>query len=701
MRLQAASSNEPPLALNPHCDLCEFKRICRSKAEETDNLTLLRGMTFKEMVRHHSKGIFTVKQLSYTFRSRRPAKRRTQRFPHSFALQARALRENKVHVHGDPSLTCSPTQVYLDIEGLPDRRFYYLIGALIVRGESQEYHCFWADDESHEAAIFAQLAELLADTIDGQVFHYGNYDVSAVRRMLSRVPGSYQKALRAMLANSTNVLSIVSSHVYFPTCSNGLKDVASFLGFRWSSVEASGIQSVVWRGQWEDAHDEVLKARLLEYNREDCEALRVLTEFIVAIKNREALEEAKCVRRENLVFTSDLMLISYGTHRFGKADFCLPDLEFVNKCAYFDYQRNSVYIRTRSSRHGAKPRPTPRRSRPVKVNKRIEARCKRCPHCRSRRLSQGRALSTSTIDIKFLVSGVKKWVTAYSCWQYHCDKCGSTFTPAEYPNRTSVYGDGLIAWVIYQNVALGLNMLKVERSLREVFKLDIPRPTLHRFKALMASRYESTKEAIFAELLRGPSLSVDETEARLHREKAHVWVFAGVNCAYYECRDSRNGRFLIERLNGFGGVLVSDFFTAYDSIQNPQQKCLIHLIRDMNEDVKANPFDMELREIVQAFASVMRPIVDTVDRYGLTKSRLQKHKIAAMGFVEKVVGNRLSSEPARKYQNRIEKYGARLFTFLDYDNVPWNNNSAEHAIKAFARYRRFADGRLTKKSLSD
>jgi hypothetical protein len=242
-------------------------------------------------------------------------------------------------------------------------------------------------------------------------------------------------------------------------------------------------------------------------------------------------------------------------------------------------------------------------------------------------------------------------------------------------------------------------MLKVERSLREVFKLNIPQQTLHRFKALMAKRYEPTKEAILAKLLRGPSLSVDETEARLRNEKAHVWVFAGTDGAYYECRDSRNGQFLFERLNGFGGVLVSDFFTAYDSIENPQQKCLIHLIRDMNEDVKANPFDTELKEIVQAFALVMRPIIETVDRYGLTKRRLQKHKIAAMRFVEKVVGNRMSSEAARKYQTRIEKYGDRLFTFLDYDGVPWNNNNAEHAIKAFARYRRFADGRFTKKSV--
>ena len=97
----------------------------------------------------------------------------------------------------------------------------------------------------------------------------------------------------------------------------------------------------------------------------------------------------------------------------------------------------------------------------------------------------------------------------------------------------------------------------------------------------------------------------------------------------------------------------------------------------------------------------MRPIIETVDRYGLTKSRLQRHKTAAMGFIEKVVARRVSTEAATKYQNRIEKYGQRLFTFLDFDGVPWNNNNAEHAIKAFARYRRFADGRFTKKSLSD
>ena len=80
LRIQINSVAEPQLMLKRHCDLCEFKELCRAKAIETDNLTLLRGLTSKEMARHYSKGIFTIKQLSYTFRARRPAKRQKQRF---------------------------------------------------------------------------------------------------------------------------------------------------------------------------------------------------------------------------------------------------------------------------------------------------------------------------------------------------------------------------------------------------------------------------------------------------------------------------------------------------------------------------------------------------------------------------------------------------------------------------------------------
>jgi hypothetical protein len=157
-----------------------------------------------------------------------------------------------------------------------------------------------------------------------------------------------------MLANSTNILSIVGSHIYFPTLSNSLKDLAGFLGFRWSSVTASGLESVVWREQWEEDRDEAQKAKLLEYNRDDCLALYIATEFIASIKEREAKGARERFRSDNLVYTSELISPTSGKHKFGTAQFCLPDLEVINRCAYFDYLRDRVYVRAKNRPGAAK-----------------------------------------------------------------------------------------------------------------------------------------------------------------------------------------------------------------------------------------------------------------------------------------------------------------------------------------------------------
>src|SRR5262245_19553118 len=57
------------------------------------------------------------------------------------------------------------------------------------------------------------------------------------------------------------------------------------------------------------------------------------------------------------------------------------------------------------------------------------------------------------------------------------------------------------------------------------------------------------------------------------------------------------------------------------------------------------------------------------------------------------------SAAGAKYQARFEKYRDKMFAFLKYDDVPWNNNNAEHAVHYFAKLRRFTDGTFTQKSL--
>ena len=77
-------------------------------------------MSEQEREKYRSKGIFTVTQLSYTFRPRRRPKRlRDKREKYHYALKALALREQKIHVVGNPELAIDGTPIYLDVEGVP------------------------------------------------------------------------------------------------------------------------------------------------------------------------------------------------------------------------------------------------------------------------------------------------------------------------------------------------------------------------------------------------------------------------------------------------------------------------------------------------------------------------------------------------------------------------------------------------------
>ena len=50
------------------------------------------------------------------------------------------------------------------------------------------------------------------------------------------------------------------------------------------------------------------------------------------------------------------------------------------------------------------------------------------------------------------------------------------------------------------------------------------------------------------------------------------------------------------------------------------------------------------------------------------------------------------SEICIKLSKRLNKHRKDLFTFINYDDVPWNNNLAENAFKHFAEYRQSYNG---------
>ena len=694
-----SNNMQPELILNRHCSECEFQEQCRQKAIEKDDLSLLAGMTEKERKKLNSKGIFTITQLSYIFRPRRRPKRmrdRQEKYHHS--LKALAIREKKTHIVGSPGLEIAGTPVYLDVEGLPDRDFYYLIGVRIGNGDSIAQHSLWADNEHDEKKIWNDFLVILSTVNDPVLVHYGSFETNFIKQMCKRYSGSEEGApVNKALKNSVNLLSVIYARIYLPAYSNGLKDIARFLGFKWSEPNASGIQSIIWRKGWEHSHNPFLKQKLTIYNAEDCEALAAVTDYLGVLTSKRDLSNSKLI---DVVNTDTLP--RYNPFKFQKNQFVLPEFEEINSAAHWNYQREKILLKSNHRLNKiAKAAVEKARAKPH-INKVIQWQPPpRCPHCGEIKLYKHQIYAKLIFDIKFSQFGIKKWIVKYLFYRYRCTSCKAAFQNSDRAWNGEKFGTNILMFSAYLNIDLRLSLNGVTILLNQILGYNIARGAVQRFKTNVARKYKPTYEIIYQKIFSGQLIHADETKVNLDKGIAYVWVFTSIEEVIYIYAPSREGELIAKLLKDFKGVLVSDFYTAYDSIDCPQQKCLLHLIRDMNEDLLREPFNQEMKSLVADFAALVKPMIDTVDRYGLKARHLRKHKIDVKRFFKLLAQKNYFTETGIKYQNRLEKNRSKLFTFLDYDGVPWNNNNAEHAIKPFALLRRDFSGVTTEKGLED
>jgi predicted RecB family nuclease len=110
--------------------------------------------------------------------------------------------------------------------------------------------------------------------------------------------------LDRLIAESVNLLSVIYAKIYFPTYSNGLKEIAQYLGFHWSERQASGFSALIWRSEWEISRGADLMQKLITYNAEDCVALEVVTSAIAQLCERKT--EGVAPTDRNIIHTSSL-----------------------------------------------------------------------------------------------------------------------------------------------------------------------------------------------------------------------------------------------------------------------------------------------------------------------------------------------------------------------------------------------------------
>ncbi len=675
-----SSSTPPELVLNRHCAECEFQARCRQKAVETDDLSLLAGMSAKERQKLRSKGIFTVTQLSYTFRPRRrPKRQRDKREKYHHSLKALAIREKKIHIVGSPELKIEGTPVYLDVEGLPDRDFYYLIGLCIGQGDSAVQHSLWADTVADEGRIWREFLGIL-ETIEKPVLiHYGSYETTFLRRMCERHGEPAEGSVAATgVASPLNILSVIFAQVYFPVPSNGLKDTAAFLGFTWAKPDSTGLNAIAWRHRWNEFLDGTMKARLLTYNAQDCAALSMVADKVSQLAGQVTAESpnqagsTEAVRADAGEFPRKSQWRAFTSPVSGFED--------INAAAHWDYHRHRVYARSGKAPKTAAP-PHPRRLRPEQAQLiAIRSTSRHCPKCHRKARTKGRQGSRTVHDIVFGRDSLKRRVVKHEFRVYHCQQCRIDFGLEDRFRLFRQFGWNLVAYLVFQMVELNIPQRTVVRHFNRLFRFDLSKSSLNNMKERVAGYYAETRQKVLEHIVRGQLVHADETRANIKGIAGFVWVLTSNSEVVYILADSREGEVIQKLLAGFKGVLVSDFYIAYDSIGCAQQRCLIHLMRDLNEEVLSNPFDTELKQVVTAFAELLKPMVETVDRFGLKSHFLKKHLARVAKFYRQIGEAEYRSEAATKCKERFERNRDELFTFLSHDGVPWHNNNAEHAI---------------------
>jgi len=205
-----------------------------------------------------------------------------------------------------------------------------------------------------------------------------------------------------------NVLALISGKVYFPVQSNSLKDIGRFVGASWTSPDASGLHTLVWRHQWEETRHTGYEQLLMTYNQEDCLALSMLTDELTRIgSTADAQSDVDFADHPKQLATSTGEQIH---SRF----------EAILKFAHADYEGKKISIQhddtgevtNRKSRggsigHQGYMRLIPKATKIVRVPQR-----ETCPKCVDAPLQASARIAERTIiDLAFFKNGCRKTIT--------------------------------------------------------------------------------------------------------------------------------------------------------------------------------------------------------------------------------------------------------------------------------------------------
>ncbi|HEU5293953.1 MAG TPA: IS66 family transposase [Burkholderiaceae bacterium] len=320
------------------------------------------------------------------------------------------------------------------------------------------------------------------------------------------------------------------------------------------------------------------------------------------------------------------------------------------------------------------------RPRPERIDRRQTHQLPCCPECHGKLVRTGDTRTRITEDMPTDLKAEVTKHTLHRDWCPRCKKRVEPRLPEVLPHCT--LGNrllGLSAWMHYGN---GSTLRQITEVLNFHLQIQVTEGGLvqmwHRLADVLFPWYEQ----IHRDCLAAAVLNADETGWRVNGTTHWLWCFTQPQATYYLIDRSRGHpaleKFFVEE---FAGVLVTDFWAAYDAIAcGAHQRCWPHLLRELKEVEAAG----KGQDDWPSFARRLRRIYADGVKLRAARAQVEDFDLAAARLERRVIELAIADwgQPdAARLAGRLHKYGEELLSFLADDAIPPDNNAAERAIR--------------------
>jgi len=320
------------------------------------------------------------------------------------------------------------------------------------------------------------------------------------------------------------------------------------------------------------------------------------------------------------------------------------------------------------------------RIKPKTVDQIVEQTLKHCPDCHHR-LSQSQEVVE---HIQEDIIPAHPEVTLFQKHRYWCRHCEKLVT-APYAAEEIPHGN-LGPNVLIQTVILkyhhGLPFNKIEELFESLCHFEVSEGALAQALQRISQWLEVEQDQILKAVRASPHLHMDETGWKISGTNHWLWACVNERLAYYQISNSRGAKIPKAILpKDYSGILVTDFYSAYNRLPGKKQKCLVHLMREMHQ--------LYLKDQSESFLEHHKTLKRIIsDALRLKEAQPQMALLVYQRRIKRLK-TRLFLWSCREYRNkhlkrlaqRFLKHWLHLLTFLEHPEISFNNNLAERMIR--------------------